>query len=90
MLNQEAFPDRIQGRHSPLQATPFSDLVIELNSLLLQEQFPPKGSLQLVRPQARIVVLGDSYYEWSSRNGWKVSCGFNDAVTIEKLENKDL
>ena len=80
-----AAPPREAGI-SALALTPFSDLGTELNALLLQEEFPPKAeTVELVRPKS-----GPAYYEWQTADHWKVICDFNDGVTLEKREAKDL
>jgi len=72
--------------NNALDYTPFDELKMDLNSVLMQESFPPKtDKISYVTTKD-----GTVYYEWRSRNGWLVRCGNNDAVTIEWVGGKGL
>jgi hypothetical protein len=71
--------------NNALKYTPFDDLVVEMNVALVSDYFPPKGEVNVVRPES-----GEYYYEWRTKDGWLVRCRWDDAVTIEWLGQKGL
>ncbi len=79
---------RYNGRNK-LSFTLFEMFVIDLNSFLLQVAFPPKSDhVQLITPS--YLTGMPPYYEWHTADGWKVSCGFDESVTLEQVEEVKL
>lgn len=74
--------------NNALNLTQFSALVTEANAALLQVYFPSRqGTINLVTPDNS---YQRPFYEWQTEDGWRVICGFNDAVTLEEVEVKKL
>lgn len=68
--------------NNALGFTSFSEVIPELNALVLQEAFPPKtDTIKIVRP-----AKGTAYHEWRTQDGWKVTSRHNDSVTLERVE----
>jgi hypothetical protein len=94
LFRQEVRPDKnifgmwIKNGNNALSYTSLRNLVIELNSHLIQEAFPPKtDTIQFIKSASYWAL---SYYEWHTDDGWKVRCGFDDSVTLERRGEKEL
>lgn len=67
--------------NNALSFTMFAEVIPELNSLILQEAFPPKSdTIKLVRP-----AKGSAYHEWRTKDGWKVTSIHDDSVKLERV-----
>lgn len=73
--------NRWASKH-PLLLTSASELVGKVNSPLVQEFFPPKGTSITVKREE-----GVRKYEWETKDGWRVMVYGNDTVVIGQLDN---
>ena len=75
-----------QTGNNALAYTAFGNLVRELNAVLAQDVFPPKGDT-VVRTRT---AAGATTYEWRTRDGWLVRCRAGDAVAVEWVGERGL
>ena len=92
LLRQDVVSDRFGGKtnamfrgNNALLLTPMHDLVMQMNSVIMQEFFPP-NTMNITRVTSNI---GEEHLEWNSAK-WRVTCNGKDHVELLSLKDTDL